>query len=402
VYNIASDLKKHRLYNDYLKVKEILASHQFVCWVVGGAVRDFCIGREVHEFDLVTDATTEVLKILFPKAVLVGESFGVLKLPVGQGEFFDLSTFRQESDYADGRRPSQVTAATPYLDSERRDFTINALYWDDVRNVVVDYRGGLSDLSQRLLVCVGDPEIRFNEDYLRIMRLVRFSAQLAFVVEAKTAASALKNKDKIKKVSGERVWSELKKIKTSEAWRFALKQDLFRELLEEIFESNEIDLTWLATTNLEKVLSEKIIYLVIYLINTKHDFSSLLKSRLKLSNKELVIYTSIYFLMKQQEHFTLGQLAFELEKSEVLREQLLMLVQAGQVSKKILDDVQNILNLHPVPFVNAQDLLDLIPKNFISEELRLLRVGQLDGDYKTKGEVVVHLKKKYADMSEKP
>ena len=103
-------LKNHRLYPEFVKVRERLHAHQFVCWIAGGAVRDFLIGREVSDFDLVTDASTEVLIELFPDAVMVGIAFGVLKIPVGDGDFFDLATFREESDYLDGRRPSQVKA----------------------------------------------------------------------------------------------------------------------------------------------------------------------------------------------------------------------------------------------------------------------------------------------------
>lgn len=226
----------HPYYSDFLKIKERLLQNQFVCWLAGGAVRDFLLGHaKVYDFDLVTDAHTENLKKIFPEAILVGEQFGVLKIPIAPGVVFDLATFREESDYQDGRRPSQVAASTPPLDAERRDFTLNALFWDDENKMVWDYVGGVADLKMGRLKCVGSPEVRFTEDYLRLVRLVRFQAQLRLPVDPLTENVAKVMLPKIERVSGERIWVELKKISQANDWNTILQRPLFQQLIEQIF-----------------------------------------------------------------------------------------------------------------------------------------------------------------------
>ena len=226
----------HPYYSDFLKVKERLQQNQFVCWLAGGAVRDFLLGHvQVYDFDLVTDAHTENLKKIFPEAILVGEQFGVLKIPIAPGVVFDLATFREESDYQDGRRPSQVAASTPPLDAERRDFTLNALFWDDENKTVWDYVGGVADLKIGRLKCVGRPEIRFAEDYLRLIRLVRFQAQLRLPIDSLTENVAKSMLSQIDHVSGERIWLELKKISHANDWSTVLQRPLFQQLIEQIF-----------------------------------------------------------------------------------------------------------------------------------------------------------------------
>ena len=387
VYNIASSVKNHRLYQDFSAVKNRLAAHQFVCWIAGGAVRDFCLGREVNEFDLVTDATTEALKILFPEAVLVGESFGVLKLPLSEGEFFDLATFREESDYRDGRRPSHVQASTPVADSLRRDFSVNAMFWNDQAGVIVDLRGGLADLELQRLVCVGEASVRFTEDYLRILRLARFAAQLNFKIEEKTLSAALAEKSRIKKVSGERIWSELRKIEKSGSLQKAMQIQLFRELLSEILGMEIRDVQSPAQS----------LMLFIWKLDPKTDLSTALKERLKVSNAELQIYTAIKFLMDKKELLGPAELAYEIEKSALLKSEFSHLVSVGIIEAGLDQSIKKILEDHSEILITAKELVDLIPKNFIGEELKNIRISQFNGGHKTKGDVLHYLKKKYAN-----
>lgn len=389
MYNIASKIKNHRLYQDFLKVKATLAQHQFVCWIAGGAVRDFCLDREVNEFDLVTDATTEVLKNLFPEAVLVGESFGVLKLPLANNEFFDLATFRQESDYVDGRRPSHVESATPFKDSERRDFTVNAMYWDDIREVIIDYKGGQFDLTQKCMRCVGVADVRFSEDYLRIIRLVRFSSVLGFTIEKKTNAAAVSLKHKINQVSGERVWSELLKISKAGAWNRALQQELFLVLLEEVFELSLVTPRVIEGVNSDIIIS-------IYLLAPENDFSEILKKKLKLSNQDLAKYKAVRYLIEATENLNIAELSYEVEKNVLYDERLKLLTEVGLVNASIYESVKHLLSSQKEALVMAKDVLGVIPQNQISTELKSLRIAQLEGRYRTKAEVMEYLGKKYA------
>ncbi len=401
--NIATIIKKHRLYKDYVAVKEILAKYQFVCWIAGGAVRDFYIGREVYEFDLVTDATTEVVKELFPKAVLVGESFGVIKLPVANGEFFDLATFRQESDYFDGRRPNLVNSATPFKDSERRDFTINSMFWDDERHLIVDYQNGLSDINAGIVCCVGNAEVRFNEDHLRILRLVRFSAQLGFKIEAHTYNSALKLLNKIKLISGERVWDELKKINKTNSWQFISDEPLFCELLMEILETKSLNFACLKKINFKNIReSSWVLFLIMCVLSPESDFLSHLKKRLKVSNHEAQKYQAIRFLMTQALHKSIAELTYEIENSLLNQKAFYLIAEAGLIQNTIIKEVENKLNLHSKLLVKAQEILSLVPNHVITTELKHIRISQFNEVYKTKADALDYLKKKYAFINKKP
>src|SRR5580704_8851375 len=161
-----------------IEIARELRSRSFQAWLVGGCVRDLVLGREPKDYDIATDARPEELLGLFPRAQLVGAQFGVV-LVAG----VEVATFRSDHAYADGRHPEGVTFETdPKQDVLRRDFTINALLLDPSAldspslssSQVVDYVGGLSDLRAGIIRAIGDPEQRFEEDHLRMLRAVRF------------------------------------------------------------------------------------------------------------------------------------------------------------------------------------------------------------------------------------
>lgn len=390
MYNRASAFKNHRLYPEFKKVSDRLRAHQFVCWVAGGAVRDLLLQREVSDLDLVTDASTEVLKALFPEAVLVGEAFGVLKIPVQGGEFLDLATFREESDYKDGRRPSQVKSSTPVQDSVRRDFTVNAFFWDDESQVVRDYQGGLSDLQQKILICVGQPEVRFAEDYLRIVRLLRFSLQLGFKMESETLKAAKISIVNISRISGERIWAEFKKIEKSKNWYQPESADFFKSILTVVLGDESVKASDLSKLN---GLSIEVFF---NLLNSEVDYSIVLKSRFKISNVELELYQKTRLLLHSLEKWSLEELSLELEKSEILFLQYKYLVKIGLVKSEQLEKVERLLAEHREPLITASELVSLIPPRQISSEIRLIRLGQLGKNFRSKEDVFCYLKKKYA------
>lgn len=392
MHSIAILVKNHRLYADYHRISTILRSHQFVCWLAGGAVRDFLLGREVHEFDLVTDASTEVLKGLFPDALLVGESFGVLKISYNNKDFFDLTTFREESDYLDGRHPSAVKSSTPTLDSLRRDFTINSLFWDDLNERLWDFQSGVGDLQLGVLRCVGIARSRFSEDYLRIVRLMRFSVQLDFLIEPETLTQALQLVSKIDGVSGERIWTELKKIETSDRWGVAFKNELFQKIVCQLFgddslfkNSIEISLTKLSTSR----------FLAVLFID--RDFSDVLRKRLKISNLELESYRATQYILKNYEKKEPAEWVCEIEKTAKLNEVFLDLSMRDKKIDRVYKLVNELMKEFPVPLISPKEILGLLPAHKISTELREARLKQLGKNFKTKGEVIAYLKKKYAN-----
>ena len=190
-----------------------LAAAGFHALLVGGSVRDMLLGGVPHDFDLVTDATPEELAAVFPgECELVGASFGV-SLVKRDGAALEVATAREERNYLDGRHPESVRYTRDFrVDVARRDFTINALMYDPVKGDVVDHVGGVADLEKGVIRCVGDARRRFGEDYLRMLRAVRFAGRFGFELSRETRAALDELSPKCAQLSGERVREEMSKI----------------------------------------------------------------------------------------------------------------------------------------------------------------------------------------------
>jgi len=183
-------------------------------YLVGGCVRDLLLGREPKDFDIATDALPSRILALFPRARQVGAHFGVI-LVSENGADVEVATFRSDHAYLDGRHPIQVDFETdPRRDVLRRDFTINAMLLDPANSEVIDYVGGRRDLEQGLIRTVGDPDARFREDHLRMLRAVRFAARLGFEIESATTEAVSRLCPLVSAVSAERVRDELIRILT--------------------------------------------------------------------------------------------------------------------------------------------------------------------------------------------
>ena len=198
-----------------VQIASVLHSRGYEAWLVGGCVRDLVLGREPQDYDIATGATPAELLKLFPQAQLVGAQFGVILV-----DGVEVATFRSDHSYQDGRHPDSVTFETdPKQDVLRRDFTINALlldpaHMDDPGGHVVDYVGGLNDLKQHVIRAIGDPERRFEEDHLRMLRAIRFAARFGFEIDPATMAAIRRMHQKITRVSPERIRDELVRILT--------------------------------------------------------------------------------------------------------------------------------------------------------------------------------------------
>ena len=178
---------------------------------VGGSVRDGLLSIEPNDFDIATNALPNEIERLFPQTVGVGKQFGVMMVLEG-GEEFQVATFRAESGYADARRPDDVTFCDVRTDAERRDFTVNGLFLDPLTDVLYDWVGGQADVKARLLRTIGNPEERFREDHLRLLRAVRFAAKLDFEIDESTFVAVRDLAENIKTVSAERIRDELMKL----------------------------------------------------------------------------------------------------------------------------------------------------------------------------------------------
>jgi len=183
----------------------------FAAFWVGGCVRDFLLAREPQDYDIATDARPEQIEKLFKKTIAVGRKFGVMVVVEGRHQF-QVATFRAEADYQDGRHPKQVTFSNAQADAQRRDFTVNGLFYDPIAQKLQDWVGGEKDLQARIIRTIGTPEERFAEDHLRLLRTLRFAAQLGFEIELQTFAAVKKLAPKIELISAERIRDELVKL----------------------------------------------------------------------------------------------------------------------------------------------------------------------------------------------
>ena len=187
--------------------------------LVGGCVRDELLGREPADYDVTTDATPEQVMALFPDGIAVGAQFGVILVP-RDGLKVEVATFRSDVGYSDGRHPDRVEySKTPMEDVRRRDFTINGLLMRHDSGEILDFVDGRRDLESGVIRAIGEPERRFAEDKLRMMRAVRFAARFGFEVEAATFSAIRRHAREITAVSGERLRDELTKLLTEGAAR---------------------------------------------------------------------------------------------------------------------------------------------------------------------------------------
>ena len=197
------------------------AGHQ--AYLVGGSVRDLLLGAEPKDFDVSTDARPERVMELFPKSGQVGAHFGVVLVRDASAQV-EVATFRSDHDYPDGRRPASVHfESDPREDVLRRDFTINGLMMEADTGRVLDYVGGRADLERRVVRAIGDPDARFREDHLRLLRAIRFAARLGFEIDPATFEAMVRHHALILKVSAERVHDELERILTEGGARRGLE-----------------------------------------------------------------------------------------------------------------------------------------------------------------------------------
>ncbi|MBU2226450.1 MAG: CCA tRNA nucleotidyltransferase [Proteobacteria bacterium] len=211
---------------------------------VGGCVRDLLRGVTPDDYDIVTSARPDEVQTLFSRTVAVGARFGVI-LVIEEGRTYEVATFRTEDGYDDGRRPSRVAFATAEEDVRRRDFTVNGLLMDPETGRIIDHVDGRRDIERRIIRAIGDPELRFAEDRLRMLRAIRFAAALNFTIEEETLAAVRRHAPAIRRVSAERIREELSRIlaggKARRGVELLSESALLAELLPEVAALRGID-----------------------------------------------------------------------------------------------------------------------------------------------------------------
>jgi tRNA nucleotidyltransferase/poly(A) polymerase len=213
--------------NTALSILKQIRKAGFTAYFAGGSVRDRLLGREAKDYDVATNARPEQIEALFPKTVAVGKAFGVIVV-VQDGTETEVATFRADGGYQDGRRPDTIEFCGAEEDAKRRDFTVNGMFYDPIEDRIIDCVGGQADLKNKIIRAIGEPEKRFAEDHLRILRAVRFAHTLGFDIEPETRSAIQKHAPDLAKISVERIENEFSRTLT-ESLR---PGDALRELVE--------------------------------------------------------------------------------------------------------------------------------------------------------------------------
>src|SRR6266496_3962834 len=208
-----------------------------IAYFAGGCVRDMVRGLIPKDYDIVTDARPEAVQGIFQRTVAVGAHFGVI-IVLEKGFQFEVATFRSDDEYINGRHPSAVHFSSPEEDAQRRDFTINGMFYDPVAEKVIDFVGGCADIDAKLVRAIGNPAQRFAEDRLRMLRALRFATVLDYQIDQKTWHALATNADSINQISAERIRDELVRIFLSpnrvRGWDLLDSSGLMRPILPEL------------------------------------------------------------------------------------------------------------------------------------------------------------------------
>jgi poly(A) polymerase len=224
---------------DAVEIVKRLRAAGHIAYLAGGCVRDLLLGLEPKDYDVATDAPPERVRKLFNNTQAVGAAFGVILVRLG-GSQIEVATFRADMNYEDGRHPVGVRFTSAEEDARRRDFTINGLFLDPLDDRVIDYVGGQDDLSARILRAIGEPNHRFEEDHLRLLRALRFASRFNLAIDPTTADAITSHAPSLTRISPERVGEELRLMLTPTTrivarnllWEFKLIQVIFRTLPE--------------------------------------------------------------------------------------------------------------------------------------------------------------------------
>ena len=441
---LSEKTKNSEIYINAVKIIEILSDAGFESYIVGGAVRDLLIEKNPKEYDICTSATPNEINKIFKNSKLVGQSFGV-SIVLQDKYAFEIATFREDFDYLDGRHPDKVKyTKNVEHDVKRRDFTVNGLLFDPIAHKIIDYCDGLLDLKNKIIRTIGDPFERFSEDYLRILRAIRFSNQLNFEIEKKTAIAMDELSHKVVNISIERVRDEISKILLSlspaKGIRLLDKYHILNTFIPEILEMKNIQQppdfhpegdvfvhTCLVLDKLSESTSEnsiEVVYGALFhdigkpdtydktdrIRFNRHEYVGANKTekickRLKFSNKQTELIVSLV-----KEHMKFGNIKnmkkstfkkfvsmenfndhLKLHKADCLGSHGDLSLYDFTLQK--LDQLNNEPIL-PKPFLNGNDLINLgiKPGPIYKSILSQIFDDQLEGNIKSRDEALIKLK----------
>jgi len=304
---------------DYaVSVVRTLTSRDYIAYFAGGCVRDEIMGSTPSDFDVATNATPEQVQQIFGRnrSVMIGAAFGVVcvhERKAGISHQVEVATFRSDGAYIDGRRPESVAYTSPELDAQRRDFTINGIFYDPLSEEFIDFVSGWQDIQARTIRAIGDPFQRFAEDRLRLLRAVRFAARFEFQIEPSTFQAIREMANRIVEVSPERIAAEVRKMLSDRRGRVQSllildETGLLHITLPEAFDAlnQDVDARARALQRLDALHSSSWIVATVVLLWEElesgridsNSFASSIKNRWHLSNDE---EQEIRFVVRAQQ-----------------------------------------------------------------------------------------------------
>jgi poly(A) polymerase len=354
-----------------------LITEGYQCLIAGGWVRDLLMQRPSQDLDLATSASPEEVAQIFDRTLALGKRFGSVVVLISHEDqtfCYEVTTFRQDGKYTNGRHPNSITPSNPYEDAQRRDFTINGLFYDPKTHLIIDYVNGLDDLHEHMIRAIGNPFERFEEDRLRILRAIRFAVVLNFTLEAQTSeAITCFSSDLTEYVSAERIYQEMSKIHDKECSIQAFELMQSHGLIQSIFNLNQIPANLFIRYSIfaERNIKPSLISVMAWLwpIDNKKLSLRLVDQllKLKLSKKEqqflktLNSLIELYFKDPEVKEFYLWLNWFKAESSQ----EAIAWLYGQNCDKKWLDQIDYLMT-HPLfeisesnrPFFQNQDLKD--------------------------------------------
>jgi len=416
-----------------------------IAYFAGGCVRDMVRGLVPKDYDIATDARPEAVQTFFPRTFAVGAHFGVI-IVLENGFQFEVATFRSDDAYIDGRHPSAVHFSSPEEDAQRRDFTINGMFYDPVAEKVIDFVGGCADIDAKLVRAIGDPARRFTEDRLRMLRAVRFATTLDYEIDKTTWEALVANAPSINQISAERIRDELVRIFVSpnrvRGWDLLDSSGLMRAILPELDamkgvlqpeqfhpEGDVFVHTRLMLQSLPEEVSVLLDFAVLFhdvakpvtaMVDTTgrirfndHDrigaqMTEAIMRRLRFSGAEIEAIVEMvrqHMVFKDAPNMRVAKLKRFMARPTFNQELELHRVDC-QSSHRMLDNYEFLLRkreefanepIIPPPLVRGDDLiaLGLKPGPKLGEMLEALETRQLEGTLRTREEALEWVKREY-------
>ncbi len=380
--------------------------------LAGGCVRDMLLGRRAVDYDVATNAHPKEVIKLFRRTLPVGAKFGVVIVMIDKIQV-EVATFRSEAGYVDGRRPSTVQFTSAAEDASRRDFTINGMFYNPVKREVIDYVDGQKDLKRKTIRTIGIADERFSEDYLRMLRAVRFSTQIGFKIEPSTWQAICNNANKINKISGERIAIELGHILKNPNRATGVEMLVESGLVKAIFPNlnksqadygihvlsqfrGKIDFAFALAclfSNCETEFALEECEILKLSRNDSRHIEFLLENRGKLLDDTMSL-SGLKKILAQEYFSDLFDMQKAIQKADIGgRKSILALIKLNR-RIKLLGDIE----LQPKPLLNGYDLIRLgaVSGPLLGKLADELYIAQLEGQVTTKEQAIEWVKLRLA------